>query len=167
MVGQLVATDPENDGLSFSIISGNLDNTFVLDSQNGDITVANQETLNYSTHPVFNLIVLVEDDYSSSLSTLADVEITVNEIDLDFEASNVFTPNSQQNRYWTIRHVERYADFELTIRNNTGRIVYQTKNYQNNWNGTYNSKPLPTGTYYYFLQKGATLYKGFINIIQE
>ncbi len=167
LVGQLVATDPENDGLSFSIVSGNLENTFALDSQTGDITVANQVALNYSTHPVFNLIVLVEDDYSSSLSTQADVEITVNEIDLDFEASNVFTPNSQQNRYWTIRHVERYADFELTIRNNTGRIVYQTKNYQNNWNGTCNNKSLPTGTYYYFLQKGAMLYKGFINIIQE
>ncbi len=167
LIGQILATDPENDNLIFSIESGNLDNAFAVDAQTGDITVANQDALDYDTNPVFNIFVRVEDDYTSSLSTQADIEIVVNEVDFDFIASNIFTPNSPQNRYWTIRNVERYADFELIIRNNTGRIVYQTKYYQNNWNGTYNNKPLPTGTYYYFLQKGPTLYKGFINIIRE
>jgi hypothetical protein len=70
---------------------------------------------------------VVEDDFSTSLSTQAEVEITLNEINYDFEANNIFTPNSPQNRYWRIKRIERYADYELTIRNNTGRIVYQTK----------------------------------------
>jgi gliding motility-associated-like protein len=167
LVGQVVASDSENDGLIFSIVSGNLDNAFNIDAQTGDITVSNQEALNYYIHPVFSLVVVVEDDFSTSLSTQAEVEITLNEINYDFEANNIFTPNSPQNRYWRIKRIERYADYELTIRNNTGRIVYQTKNYQNNWNGTFNNNPLPTGTYYYFFQNGVTLYKGFINIIQE
>jgi gliding motility-associated-like protein len=27
--------------------------------------------------------------------------------------------------------------------------VFSKKNYENEWNGTYRSKPLPDGTYYY------------------
>ena len=116
--------------------------------------------------PNYNLTIEVVDNYSESLSANANIEINVNLIE-HFEASNIFTPGSSRNRYWTIRKVERYADYELTIRNSSGQIVYQTINYQNNWNGTYNNKQLPTGTYYYFLQKEAKLHKGFINIIYK
>jgi gliding motility-associated-like protein len=27
--------------------------------------------------------------------------------------------------------------------------VYESKNYTNNWDGTYKGKPVPDGTYYY------------------
>jgi hypothetical protein len=30
--------------------------------------------------------------------------------------------------------------------------VYENKNYQNNWNGTYKGKPVPDATYYAVLQ---------------
>jgi gliding motility-associated-like protein len=86
-----------------------------------------------------------------------------------FEASNVFTPNSALNRFWTIKNVGNYTDFELIIRNSAGQLVYKTTNYQNNWNGTYKNNPLPTGTYYYSFssQDKKIIYKGFINIIYE
>ena len=168
LVGRIVASDPDNDNLAFSIISGNTDNAFQLDPSSGDLIVADANALNFFTNPAFNLVVEVEDDYSSNLSSQAQVEITLNEIE-NFEASNIFTPNSAFNKYWTIRDIERYVDFELIVRNNTGKIIYQKTNYNNDWNGTYNNKPLPTGTYYYFFTDKAKtkLFKGFINIINE
>lgn len=86
-----------------------------------------------------------------------------------FEANNIFTPNSAFNRYWLIKNIEQYSDYELIIRNVAGQVVYETRNYQNDWNGTYNNKPLPTGTYYYFFsnREKVIVYKGFINIIYE
>ncbi len=93
----------------------------------------------------------------------------VNNEDVDFVANNVFTPNGTQNRFWTIKNVELYQDYELVIRNGSGQIVYQTKKYQNDWNGTYKNKPLPTGTYYFYLANSSknSVHKGFINIIYE
>jgi large repetitive protein len=90
-------------------------------------------------------------------------------IEIPFEANNIFTPNSAYNRYWIIKDVDNYSDYELIVRNSAGQVVYKTNNYQNNWNGTYNNKPLPTGTYYYLFKSasGDKLYKGFINIIFE
>lgn len=90
-------------------------------------------------------------------------------IEIPFEANNIFTPNSAYNRFWIIKGIENYSDYELIIRNSAGQVVYKTTNYQNNWNGTYNNKPLPTGTYYYLFKSasGDKLYKGFINIIFE
>ncbi|MFN8255010.1 MAG: Ig-like domain-containing protein [Bacteroidales bacterium] len=93
----------------------------------------------------------------------------INEFQPVFEANNIFTPNSEKNKYWLIKNVSEFADFELIIRNSAGLIVYQTRNYQNNWNGTYNNNPLPTGTYYYTFSNSSVgkVYKGFINIILE
>jgi len=168
LVGRIIASDPDDDDFVFSIVSGNINNAFELNTTTGDLTVANSEALNFFANPVFDLVIQVEDDYTHSMSSQAQVEVLLNEIE-NFEASNIFTPNSAFNKYWTIRNVERYVDFELSIRNNTGKIVYQTTNYNNDWNGTYNNKPLPTGTYYYFFENEAKtkLFKGFINIINE
>jgi gliding motility-associated-like protein len=30
-------------------------------------------------------------------------------------------------------------------------VVYKNDNYQNTWDGTYNGKPVPDGTYYYVI----------------
>jgi gliding motility-associated-like protein len=89
--------------------------------------------------------------------------------DFSFEANNIFTPNSLQNRFWIIKNIEYYKEYELIIRNKSGQEVFRTINYKNDWNGTYKNKPLPTGTYYYFYssQNKKTNYKGYINIIYE
>jgi gliding motility-associated-like protein len=91
------------------------------------------------------------------------------EEEVTFEANNIFTPNSALNRFWNIKNINRYSDYQLIIKNSSGQEVYKTVNYQNNWNGTYNNNPLPTGTYYYFFSSPdkKTIYKGFINIIYE
>jgi len=101
-------------------------------------------------------------------SNLIQFEYIPEEI-MNFEANNVFTPNSSFNRYWKIRNVQYFKNYELVIRNSSGQIVFQTTNYENDWNGTYKNKPLPTGTYYYFLSNSSKniVHKGFVNIIYE
>ena len=104
----------------------------------------------------------------SNASNQLQIDYIVDE-NIEFEASNIFTPNSSLNRYWTIKNVAQYSEYKLTIKNSVGQLVYETINYQNDWNGTYKNKPLPTGTYYYFLSLNSKniIHKGFVNIIYE
>jgi len=45
-----------------------------------------------------------------------------------------------------------YPNNNIKIFNRWGDIIYQEDNYKNTWDGTYQGRPTPTGTYYYLLQ---------------
>lgn len=64
---------------------------------------------------------------------------------------NAFTPNGDgKNDLWLVTNGAPCAgQIIVTVYNRYGGLVYENKNYQNNWNGTYNGKPVADGTYYY------------------
>lgn len=65
---------------------------------------------------------------------------------------DLFTPNGDNvNDLFEIKACDNLANFEneLTVFNQWGSIVYQTENYENNWDGTWKNKPLPEASYYY------------------
>jgi gliding motility-associated-like protein len=84
-------------------------------------------------------------------------------------SNNVLTPNNDGvNDYFSIEDFETYSSpIDLSIYNIWGDIVYQTADYQNDWDGTYNGKPLDSGTYYYVIssenRKGTM---GYIDILK-
>ena len=94
LAGTVVATDPDaGQTLTYSIISGNTDNAFAINSTTGDLTVANSTILDYETTPVFILTVQVQDDGVGNLTAQATVTVNltdVNEVpeigDYTFEA---------------------------------------------------------------------------------
>lgn len=56
--------------------------------------------------------------------------------------------------------------YEIIIFNRYGDEVYSNKNYNNDWQGTYEGKQLPEGTYYYIvIDQNGDQFKGPINII--
>ncbi|WP_396601438.1 gliding motility-associated C-terminal domain-containing protein [Algibacter sp. R77976] len=73
--------------------------------------------------------------------------------------SKVITPNQDQwNEYFTVNEIKGCGfKIDLKIFNRWGAIVYQSDDYQNNWNGTSSkravgsSDKVPTGTYYYII----------------
>jgi gliding motility-associated-like protein len=85
-------------------------------------------------------------------------------------ATNILSPNGDgKNDFWIIEDIEKYPDNEVSIFDRSGRIVYQTKNYKNNWDGTLSGFPLAENTYFYLikLKKGNryVTQRGFITII--
>lgn len=85
-------------------------------------------------------------------------------------ATNILSPNGDgKNDTWVINDIERYPDNEVTVFDRSGRVVFQTKNYQNDWTGRFSGIPLAEGTYFYAirLKKGGKIgqLKGFITII--
>lgn len=71
---------------------------------------------------------------------------------------NVITPRSSPglNDEWIIDAIflcpDIYAEPQVHIYNRWGSIVFETDAYKNDWDGTYNGKSLPDGTYYYIVR---------------
>lgn len=65
---------------------------------------------------------------------------------------NAFSPNGDGiNEYWLVTNNDCTSNVNAYVFNRYGTKVYESKDYRNNWNGTYKGKPLPDGTYYYIL----------------
>ncbi len=71
---------------------------------------------------------------------------------------NTFTPNGTGiNDEWVIRNIHLYPDCLMQVFNSWGQLVFESKGYTENWDGTYNGNPLPAGTYYYILSFSSSL----------
>lgn len=90
--------------------------------------------------------------------------------DLPVQLNNVITPNGDgKNDRLVFRCLEHFPDNLLRIYDRAGRMVYNTKGYQNDWSGEQNGRALNEDTYYYVLEAEKNLgrIKGFISIIRD
>jgi len=64
---------------------------------------------------------------------------------------NAFTPNGDgMNDRWLVSTGTTCTkQIAVAVFNRYGNVVYKNDNYQNNWEGTYDGKPVADGTYYY------------------
>lgn len=82
---------------------------------------------------------------------------------------NAFSPNGDGiNDTWNIKAITTYTDFNLSVFNRYGQLVFSSKDYNKPWDGSYRGNPLPIGTYYYFinLKQGLPLLKGYVVILR-
>ncbi|MFN6946933.1 MAG: gliding motility-associated C-terminal domain-containing protein, partial [Cytophagaceae bacterium] len=81
-------------------------------------------------------------------------------------APEFISPNDDgYNDYFLIRGLNSTTPSNLLIINKLGNVLYQEKNYQNNWNGRgQNGELLPKGTYYYVFTHGDEIIKGFFEL---
>jgi gliding motility-associated-like protein len=98
------------------------------------------------------------------------VIVTVISIEFTGNITNVFSPNGDGiNDNWYIENINYYPENEVTVYNIYGNIVFTKKGYNNDWQGTYNGKPLPDGTYFYVVKinESSTILKGSLDIIKN
>ncbi|MBK8721383.1 MAG: gliding motility-associated C-terminal domain-containing protein [Saprospiraceae bacterium] len=73
----------------------------------------------------------------------------------NFIVHNAFSPNNDGvNDNFIIDNIELFPNSDLQIFSRWGTSVFSTKGYKNDWNGMWNGKELPDGTYFYILQDG-------------
>ncbi len=78
MIGAVLATDPEGDLLTYSILSGNINDAFALGSFTGELTVNSSTALDFEVTPVFNLMVEANDGNGGF--SIVDITINLNDI---------------------------------------------------------------------------------------
>jgi gliding motility-associated-like protein len=82
---------------------------------------------------------------------------------------SAFTPNKDgDNDYFYIGNIGKYPDNIFKVYNRYGQVVFTATSYQNDWDGSYQGKELPTGTYFYILDTGTDKgkYKGTVTILR-
>ena len=116
-----------------------------------------------------NIVVLTVTDIAGNIST-KEATVTVELLPAtpeDLQIPNFISPDGNgKNDRWEIVGIEHLEGFNLSIFNKIGEIIYESENYDNTWNGMYNDKELPEGTYYYIFTNGTEKYNGFITIIR-
>jgi large repetitive protein len=99
-------------------------------------------------------------------------------ITIDCEIANIpeiITPNGNgQNDTWVIGFKDKYPDVSVSIYNRWGNEVYFSSPYEDDWDGKANKGAgssdgyLPSGTYYYIIDKknGEKPLTGFIELVK-
>jgi gliding motility-associated-like protein len=159
---ELIATSPEIGQTGywiFTIGSG------YLEEPTSNITSVSDLTLG------LNKIVYVLDypQCASSSDTISIIASLCEGFDPVFPT--VITPNFDgKNDLFVINYLEKvYPECSVVIFNRWGSIVYESVGYEEPWDGTYNSEPLPMGTYFYKIELNDpenTVYNGPISIIR-
>lgn len=80
LVGEVEATDAENDPLSYIIVLGNANFAFAIGETSGDLIVSNPDAIDFETHQEFQLTVEVSDGELKSQN-----QVIVNIIDQEIE----------------------------------------------------------------------------------
>jgi gliding motility-associated-like protein len=82
---------------------------------------------------------------------------------------NAFSPNGDGiNDVWNIQALETYPESTTEVFNRYGQPLFRSKGYAKPWDGNYNGRPLPFGTYYYIIDRknGFPLLSGWVMIIR-
>lgn len=125
----------------------------------GDGTTSTDQTPNHTYAKVGQYTVKLQVTYGPANCQTALTEIGKVEV-FDPFAYNIITPNGDGKNDTFTANVS-ILPLSLKVFNRWGRMVYEAKEYQQNWNGG----DLPAGTYYYQLQDTAgKSWKGWVEI---
>jgi large repetitive protein len=70
----------------------------------------------------------------------------------DIIIPNGFSPNADgKNDAWQIDNIEQFPDCVVEVYNRWGELLFNSKGYTTRWDGRFNGKNLPVGTYYYVI----------------
>jgi gliding motility-associated-like protein len=89
---------------------------------------------------------------TSSLGCTASDDVQVEIVPECAKPMNAITPNGDGiNDKWLVTYGNCLSVASVKVFNRYGSPVFESDNYQNNWEGTYKGKTLPDGTYYYVI----------------
>ncbi len=72
---------------------------------------------------------------------------------------NGFTPNADGvNDDWQIDYIDQFPESVVEVYNRWGELLFRSIGYTQRWDGTYNGKDLPVGTYYYIIELNDPLF---------
>ena len=83
---------------------------------------------------------------------------------------NLISPNGDgESDTFVIPCAASFPGSSLIVFNRWGSKIFETGNYQNDWDGSYEGQPLPTGTYFYQLtlnDSSKTALSGYVTVIR-
>ena len=141
--------------------------------RHGKVTITADRKIEYQAENAFT----GSDDFEyricnttcSNVCSTAKVSVSVLGGD-DCTVPTIITPNGDLiNDRWEIPCLvgADYPNSVVVVFNQWGDEVFRSSSYKNDWEGTYNGQPLPTGTYFFVVNLGTALKKNGFLIIER
>lgn len=124
----------------------------------------NTETFRVINAGVYEVEIFYQGCSNSRTFTVVETE---GPIDPTEGIMNLITPNGDgYNDKWLI-DLLTYGPAKVSVYSRNGRQVFNSNDYQNDWDGRFNGNPLPEGTYYYMIESAdGKVIKGPISILR-
>ncbi|MBI1223427.1 MAG: tandem-95 repeat protein [Bacteroidetes bacterium] len=156
--------DPDNDPMTVYLLDQPLHGMVSLENNK----VIYTPKVNYIGQDRFRYAAC--DNAQPPLCDSTDVFVTIVER-TELIIQEALSPNMDGiNDQWKVVNIDLTNENEIFIMNRWGSVVWQTKNYKNDWTGVnQDGQPLPEGTYFYVIKvpEEGRVYKGFIVIQRD
>ncbi len=162
-----------------SVVNYNPSSNYTWYFNNEQVSTSHELTLENVTEEMSGTYQVVA-SYSENCQSEAEISVQVNFCGIVIP--NGFTPNEDGvNDNFVIENIEAYPNTQITFFNRWGNSVFQSEDYNNDWNGLSQSpmnvggNKLPEGTYYYILELGGDpkdesfgkTFKGYVYLKRE
>ncbi|WMN11743.1 FG-GAP-like repeat-containing protein [Marivirga salinae] len=111
------------------------------------------DQINYA--PSTTTTIRVEGQDENGCYGSAEIVITVEDTNMEdrFTPMKFFSPNNDAiAQYWEVENIENFSQCGVEIYDQQGNKIYESKPYNNDWEGTVNGSPVPDGVYYYVIR---------------
>jgi large repetitive protein len=125
---------------------------------------------NISNNPSYEIrefSIYVDDGQESSNFVKRNIQLIDGLVELIIPSA--FTPNGDGvNDVWRIQNLHLYPESIVKVFNRSGQVVYMSTYDDNTWDGRFNAKELPQGSYYYIidLRMFNKVYSGTVTILK-
>uniref|UniRef100_UPI004047EE97 T9SS type B sorting domain-containing protein n=1 Tax=Algoriphagus sp. TaxID=1872435 RepID=UPI004047EE97 len=165
-VGAFVVDDPVDNIHVVSFLGDGYDNKYFF-IQNNVLYWNSAERAPGKT--TFSIVVRVTDRDGNTL----DKFFTITRTRKDFSSltiTNTYSPNGDgANDAWGVPELRFYEGVRIQIFNSGGSRLFYTENPDIRWDGTYNGKEMPVGSYYWVIEVIETgeMRRGMLNLIRK
>jgi gliding motility-associated-like protein len=165
-VGDFVVNDPVDNIHVVSFLGDGYDNKF-FEIKNNILFWSSADRAPGKTS--FSIVVRVTDRDGNTLDKFFEIKRTR----ADFNAVtiyNTFTPSGDRfNDTWGVPEVRFYERVRISVYERGGTRLFYTENPDIRWDGTYEGKELPIGSYFWVIEIGeiGVTRRGVLNLIRE
>uniref|UniRef100_UPI0040487E98 T9SS type B sorting domain-containing protein n=1 Tax=Algoriphagus sp. TaxID=1872435 RepID=UPI0040487E98 len=165
-VGAFVVNDPVDNIHVVSLLGDGYDNKFFSITDNVLYWNSGERAPGKTS---FSIVVRVTDRDGNTL----DKFFTITRTRQDFNAItiyNTFTPNGDRfNDNWGVPEIRFYEGARISVYERGGIRVFYTENPDIRWDGTYDGKNMPVGSYYWVIEVIETgeMRRGMLNLIRK
>ncbi len=165
-VGDFVVNDPVDNIHVVSLLGDGYDNKY-FEIKSNILFWSSAERAEGKTS--FSIVIRVTDRDGNTL----DKFFTITRTRKDFNSltiTNAYSPNGDgANDAWGVPELRFYEGVRIGVYDNAGTRLFYTENPDIRWDGTYNGKEMPVGTYYWVIEVIETgeMRRGMLNLIRK
>ncbi|WP_168171955.1 MBG domain-containing protein [Algoriphagus sp. A40] len=165
-IGKLTVIDKADDSHAISLVEGSLDNA--LFQVNGN-SLSWKNQANPEIKNQYSILVKIEDRGGNVIQKEFLLNTMFTRIS-EIEVFNTFTPDHDGvNDDWGVPALGTIESANIQIYERGGSLIFSTENPDERWDGTYDGKSVPEGTYFWVLnlEKTGETRKGLLNLLRK